>query len=808
MKKRRNVRSSFPGFQIALPAESIFGEVQVQQKSDVDANSFFINVDDATVSPMITTGPTFGLESGKRGPVSPQPSPSGTAGKFFHVNNTNIFVLLDGISMFVEGKSTFDGEDPLVVQQAVQKRRNRPEATNGCFWGEDTVEAAIRDIQKTADKTSGAAEKRINVPPPKVHTVAASAGAKATGAPLRSQVTNTSLNRCTVLPTHASSKLSDFFKDAVKPHNPAPFGKLTVRAVREVPSTELPTGTCSPASLSQTASKGSPTTHSPTGSRPHISGLSYIHSSTDVFNQSMSSVVSLASRNSDMHSSSMVMDSFGHKQGSTATTLTPSMSPRGSRRRAKCKKPFVSENDIGMSNRSLDLDNVEVLNLLGVGSQGKVYRVMVDGKLYALKRIDVKEATEAANSIERQGRKRGLVKELHMINLQRSKKPPQYLMSMFNAVATVDNERQHLSVLMELMSFSFEDVQHMIARIPQTELNKITQSSFKNHLGRTSTSRWQQEVDMLMRQQPGSCMHVMGRNSFNGPEEWEYLGDRQTTIHEIILSMLAHDVLRGLAELHEDYHMVHCDLKPANILLAFDMQHFKLTDFGCGSMLDAKTQKVRRKGVDLGSKLYKAPERLMTHYDATDSANGAASNGDDGGEGDETFEGCDEIVEFTAKADVWSLGIVLLELASGVHPCQPFKSDYWNYINLLKLPRMSKPLNWSNAFSDFIVRCVNVDVDKRWSVQKLQGHPFITKYETVPRNKLKVFIQKLESESANFQRKQQKEILEEQIRLSTMVQARDNHKWKSMVKWRSFTGFLRVAPQPTDTQKFPHLGTT
>lgn len=55
---------------------------------------------------------------------------------------------------------------------------------------------------------------------------------------------------------------------------------------------------------------------------------------------------------------------------------------------------------------------------------------------------------------------------------------------------------------------------------------------------------------------------------------------------------------------------MHCDLKPGNVLLSFDKQKFKLADFGCGCAMNSATRKVRRTGVDLGAKLYKAPERL------------------------------------------------------------------------------------------------------------------------------------------------------------------------------------------------------
>ncbi|CAD2216336.1 protein kinase [Angomonas deanei] len=418
-----------------------------------------------------------------------------------------------------------------------------------------------------------------------------------------------------------------------------------------------------------------------------------------------------------------------------------------------------------------------------------------------MKRIDVKEATEAANSIERQGRKRGLIKELNMIRLQRSNSST-HLMQMFNGVASVDNERQHLSILMELMSFSVEDVQNMCARLPPNELAKLTQTSFRNFATGNNSTKLRQEVDNLFKQQNGSCMHVMGRNKFNKPAEWEYEYDRQTALPDIVLSLLAADVLLGLQELHTVYGIVHCDVKPANVLVNFEMVKFKLTDFGCGCVMNEEDKRVRRSGVDLGSKLYKAPERLSNEY--SNDAQPADNELLEMEEGDE-FVGSKEVVEFTAKADVWSLGIMLLELASGEHPCKPFKSDFWNYSNLLKLSKMLKPLNFSPFLCDFVVRCLSVDETKRWTVDKLLQHPFIKKYEDVPRTKLRSFLQKLEKESATYQRKQHREALEQQILISTTRQASDNYKNQSLKKWKAFTGFLAVAPELSDTKKYPQI---
>jgi serine/threonine protein kinase len=103
---------------------------------------------------------------------------------------------------------------------------------------------------------------------------------------------------------------------------------------------------------------------------------------------------------------------------------------------------------------------------------------------------------------------------------------------------------------------------------------------------------------------------------------------------EQTLAVVAADVLRGLVTLHDDLHVLHRDLKPENILIDTDGTA-KLADFGVAALLppdrdDADDQ--------VGTYLYMSPERLR---------------GDRHG----------------PKADVWSLGVTMLQLAlRGRHP--------------------------------------------------------------------------------------------------------------------------------------------
>lgn len=827
MRAKRPLRRSGPCFDLAGLMDHAAPELQVQQQNEQELNKFFIDVDDNTVSPMITTDPSFrtasmaslsnfnsvvdltamdnGAGRSRSSEAVPKTTPASTAApppaaaatseaKFIHVNNTNIFVLIDGISMFVEGRSTFTGtKDARLLKERLRQKKLARSV--------DTVQEAILNIEMSAD--GGVREGT-----PLDAAVATTAGVAATQMPAVTQAAASPLS--TALPHSPAVRLpllqrgspplvpmslplsvpapvevknpwASLFEDAKRPTGSPLFRNFRAAALSDSLHNlrAPPTDTAATAqSASSTATTASPVTAAtPTSGIAPNAGFNgtnrlaqSVNSPTMRHQDSSSSLLSLGSGVAHRHA--------GHTGRGGAT------------RKAKP----ISAEEIGHSNRSLDMDEVVIEEMIGKGTQGTVFRVRVDGKLYALKCMNIDEAMNATNDVERQGRKKGLVKELTMINLQRSRPPPGYLMQMFNAVASLDADKKQLSILIELMSFTVENIQQMISRIPGDELMRVTQSSFRKYMAGDPSTKAALKDRCMDQMLYGSPRHVVGRNVYNEPAAWEKAVKRETPMPELVLSLLARDVLMGLNELHTDYGIVHCDLKPANVLLCYDQQHFKLADFGCGCVMEDGVR-VERRGLDLGTMLYKAPERFTANImhriaDLDDCCAGGAG---------------DPVVEFTAKADVWSLGIMLLELAAGIHPCDQFKSDFWNYGNMLRLSKMNKPLNWSEAFYDFIIRSVCVDVSMRWSVQQLLKHPFVVKFNHVPREKLKAFVQRLETDSKTFHKRQQSELLKQQILLSTTRRHRDTYHLQSKKVWSGYTAYLKRGPPTKDATMFPEL---
>ncbi|MCG3135724.1 MAG: Serine/threonine-protein kinase PknL [Planctomycetes bacterium] len=94
-------------------------------------------------------------------------------------------------------------------------------------------------------------------------------------------------------------------------------------------------------------------------------------------------------------------------------------------------------------------------------------------------------------------------------------------------------------------------------------------------------------------------------------------------------------VARGLAAIHE-IGVIHRDVKPENVLVADDGR-VKLIDLGVARSI-REDMRMTRTGAMVGSVLYASPEQLGV-----------------GGRLD-------------GRADLWSLGVLLYECATGVHP--------------------------------------------------------------------------------------------------------------------------------------------
>uniref|UniRef100_A0A0A9Y5T8 mitogen-activated protein kinase kinase n=3 Tax=Lygus hesperus TaxID=30085 RepID=A0A0A9Y5T8_LYGHE len=167
---------------------------------------------------------------------------------------------------------------------------------------------------------------------------------------------------------------------------------------------------------------------------------------------------------------------------------------------------------------------------------------------------------------------------------------------------------------------------------------------------------------------------------------------------EDIIGMVALGTVRALHYLKVRHERMHRDIKPSNILLD-SYGNVKLCDFGIsGRLVNSKA-----KSGNAGCAAYMAPERISP---------GTTGHRD-----------------YDVRADVWSLGISLVELAAGTFPYQGCKSEFEILSSILhqeppKLPNN----NFSPEFHSFIEACLRKDYHQRPKYNKLLEHPFLLRY--------------------------------------------------------------------------------
>ena len=126
---------------------------------------------------------------------------------------------------------------------------------------------------------------------------------------------------------------------------------------------------------------------------------------------------------------------------------------------------------------------------------------------------------------------------------------------------------------------------------------------------------------------------------------------------------------------------IHRDLKPDNILVSSENK-IKLTDFGI--TLHDSLSRVTSDGALLGTPLYMSPEQINN-------------------------------LDLTAASDVFSLGIIFYQAASGVHP---FKAPQFAQVFSRILSETPKPLREINPeipewFSDMVMNMLKKDMGRR-----------------------------------------------------------------------------------------------
>ncbi|XP_004084258.1 serine/threonine-protein kinase 10 isoform X1 [Oryzias latipes] len=161
------------------------------------------------------------------------------------------------------------------------------------------------------------------------------------------------------------------------------------------------------------------------------------------------------------------------------------------------------------------------------------------------------------------------------------------------------------------------------------------------------------------------------------------------------IRVVCRQMLEALVYLHS-MKIIHRDLKAGNILLTLDGT-IKLADFGVSAK---NTKTLQRRDSFIGTPYWMAPEVVMC----------------------ETMKD----TPYDYKADIWSLGITLIELAQ-IEPPHHELNPMRVMLKIAKSepPTLDEPYKWSNDFNNFLRTALDKNQETRPTAAQLLEHPFV-----------------------------------------------------------------------------------
>ncbi|GJN88041.1 hypothetical protein Rhopal_000997-T1 [Rhodotorula paludigena] len=188
---------------------------------------------------------------------------------------------------------------------------------------------------------------------------------------------------------------------------------------------------------------------------------------------------------------------------------------------------------------------------------------------------------------------------------------------------------------------------------------------------------------------------------------------------EIIIQIYALQMLSGLLYLHSQ-NVVHRDIKPDNILLDGNGT-LKYVDFGAAKVL-AKNQKT----LATRSRMASSSKPAALDPAGPGPADANSLTGTPMYLSPETVKG--ERRGRMGAMDVWAVGCVILECATGRRPWSNLDNEWAIMFHIgiaVQHPPLPDPSQLSPLGIDFLKACLNIDPEQRPTAEELMSHPWI-----------------------------------------------------------------------------------
>ncbi|GBL47894.1 Protein kinase [Candidozyma auris] len=170
----------------------------------------------------------------------------------------------------------------------------------------------------------------------------------------------------------------------------------------------------------------------------------------------------------------------------------------------------------------------------------------------------------------------------------------------------------------------------------------------------------------------------------------EIIENNEGKLNEHQIATICKETLKGLRFLHRK-HIIHRDIKSDNVLLD-SKGNVKITDFGfCAKLTDQRSKRATM----VGTPYWMAPEVVKQR-------------------------------EYDEKIDIWSLGIMLIEMIEGEPPYlneEPLKALYLIATN--GTPQLKNPGASSQKMRNFLSVCLCLNPSSRGNTDDLLEHKFI-----------------------------------------------------------------------------------